>query len=72
VPWDETQDFGYALQACNVSSGLGNFSELEYHVPAIGAGTGLVRCEDISQTWAFRGDRTAIERIVRQLVTPET
>ena len=40
VPWSDAQDLGYAVQACNVHSALGSFSELEYHVPAIGPGTG--------------------------------
>ena len=70
VPWGDPHDFGYAVQACNIHSALGSFSELEYHVPAIGAGTGRVRCEDISQTWAFRGSREAIDRIVGCLLTP--
>lgn len=34
VPWDDPSDLGYAVQACNVNSRLGSFSELEYHVPA--------------------------------------
>jgi hypothetical protein len=69
VPWSDPLDVGYALQACNVNSALGSFSELEYHAPAIGAGTGRVACEDISQTWAYRGSRTAIDRVVERLVT---
>ena len=36
VPWTETDCFGWAVQACNVKSQLGVFSELEYHIPAIG------------------------------------
>lgn len=69
VPWGDTQDFGYVVQACNVNSALGSFSELEYHVPAIGSGTGRTRCEDFSQTWAFRGPRAAIDQIAGQLLT---
>jgi len=71
VPWTDVEDEGYALQACNVDSGLGSFSELEYHVPGIGGETGLVFCEDVSQTWAYRGSRSAIDRIVGQLVTSD-
>jgi hypothetical protein len=60
---------GDAFQACSVSSeALGNFSELEYHAPAIGAGTGLNRCEDVSQVWAFRGDRTSIECVAKRIL----
>ena len=66
VPWRETTDLGYAVQACNVSSGLGNFSELEYHVPAIGEGCS--RSEDVSQVWAFRGVATNIQKIAAVLL----
>jgi hypothetical protein len=71
VPWGDLQDLGYVVQACNVDSALGSFSELEYHVPAIGSGTGRVQCEDFSQTWAFRGRRAAIDRIVGHLLTSD-
>jgi hypothetical protein len=68
VPWSDTADFGYAIQACNVNSQLGAFSELEYHVPAIGPGTGAAYSEDVAQVWAFRGDRQAIERVAGSLL----
>src|SRR6202011_1698110 len=55
VPWTESENLGFSIQACNVKSGLGSFSELEYHMPAIGRGTGLTAFEDLSQIWAFRG-----------------
>jgi hypothetical protein len=71
VPWTETDYFGFAVQACNVNSNLGAFSELEYHIPAIGRGTGATRCDDAAQVWAFRGPRTPIELIARTLLTPE-
>lgn len=70
-PWSDPQDLGYAIQACNVHSGLGSFSELEYHVPAIGAGTRIARCEDVTQTWAFSGARAEIDQIVGCLLIPE-
>lgn len=69
VPWTETDYFGFAVQACNVNSKLGEFSELEYHIPAIG-GTGVTRCEDAAQVWAFRGNRAQIELIAKALLTP--
>ncbi len=47
------------------------FSELEYHVPAIGGGTGLSQVEDRSQLWAFRGARHDIPNIVRALLSAE-
>ena len=71
VPWREPGNFGFAIQACNVDSGLGSFSELEYHVPAIGAGTGLASYEDVSQIWAFRGPAGSIRSIARRLLSPE-
>jgi hypothetical protein len=68
VPWSDTADFGYAIQACNVNSQLGAFSELEYHVPAVGPGSGAAFSEDVAQVWAFRGDREAIERVAGSLL----
>jgi len=70
VPWTDTGDFGYSTQACNVNSGLGSFSELEYHCPAIGAGTGRMRYDDESAIWAFRGPTDSIQAIGRSLLSP--
>lgn len=72
VPWDDPTDLGYSTQACNVNSGLGQFSELEYHIPAIGGGTGRTRCDDAAQVWAFRGAREALAAITKTLLGPET
>jgi hypothetical protein len=47
------------------------FSEMEYHVPAIGGGTGLNQTEDRSQLWAFRGSREDIAKIARALLSNE-
>jgi hypothetical protein len=71
VPWNAPADRGYAVQACNVNSGLGCFSELEYHAPAIGPGTGRRSCDDVSQVWAFRGPRGEIDRIAHSLLSPD-
>ncbi len=71
VPWRETTNFGYAVQACNVDSALGSFSELEYHVPAIGKDTGRSRSDDISQVWAFRGLPAHIQSIALALLSPD-
>ena len=71
VPWTEDGDLGYSTQACNVNSALGAFSELEYHSPAIGYGTGLTHCDDNSQVWAFRGPEDRIRFIARSLISPE-
>jgi hypothetical protein len=71
VPWAEPNNFGFAFQACNVNSQLGAFSELEYHVPAIGSQQKGSRCEDESQVWAFRGTQDAIMSIARKLLSSE-
>jgi hypothetical protein len=71
VPWTEPEDRGYSTQACSVNSRWGMFSEMEYHVPAIGGATGLRQIEDRSQLWAFRGSREDIEKIARALLSNE-
>jgi hypothetical protein len=55
APWTDPDRLGFAVQACNINNELGAFSELEYHIPAIGHGTGATRCDDAAQVWAFRG-----------------
>jgi len=69
VPWTDPSWFGFAVQACNVNSSLGAFSEFEYHTPAVGHRSGDRHCTDTSQVWAFRGSRTRILRIARLLVS---
>jgi hypothetical protein len=71
VPWVETDNFGFAFQACNVNSGLGAFSELEYHVPAAGPSDGQSRSEDQSQMWAFRGPDQAVRSIAQRLLAAD-
>ena len=74
VPWSEsgkTGDLGYSIQACNVNNNLGSFSELEYHVPAIGLDTGRDSSDDISQIWAFRGSESSVRDVARMLLSPE-
>ena len=71
VPWADQDDFGYSTQACNVKSHLGCFSELEYHIPAIGKGTGRTRCDDAAQVWAFRGTKEQIQTIAHTLLSAE-
>ena len=71
VPWTEPDDKGYSTQACSVNSRWGMFSEMEYHVPAIGGETGLSHIEDRSQLWAFRGQQADIKKIARALLSPE-
>ncbi|MCB9770004.1 MAG: hypothetical protein H6752_17535 [Candidatus Omnitrophica bacterium] len=70
VPWKDEKDLGYSTQACNVNSGLGSFSELEYHIPAIGKPTGRVQCNDTAQVWAFRGSRSQVVSISKVLLSP--
>lgn len=70
VPWEETDYYGYSTQACNINSELGQFSELEYHIPAIGYNTGFTRRDDQAQVWAFRGPRESILKIARVLLSP--
>ncbi len=71
APWGDPDDLGYSTQACNVNSGLGSFSELEYHIPAIGGKTGRTRCDDAAQVWAFRGPLEPVQAIARRLLSPE-
>ena len=71
VPWDDTNDYGFAVQACNVNVGLEQFSELEYHVPAIDPDSDHSRCIDTSQVWAFRGLKDDIRSVARILLGME-
>jgi hypothetical protein len=71
VPWTEPDDRGYSTQACSVNSRWGMFSEMEYHVPAIGGDTGLSHIEDRSQLWAFRGSREDMIQIAQALLSNE-
>ena len=59
---------GYGVQACNVNGKWGIFSELEYHVPAIGVPGAPQRSEDFAQVWAYRGNREQIARIAKELL----
>ncbi len=69
VPWRDTGYLGFSTQACNIKSALGQFSELEYHIPAIGYHTGAIRCDDTAQVWAFRGSIQQVQGITRILLT---
>ena len=62
-------DYGYAFQMCRVDEvEFGSFCEMEYHAPALGAWPDPTRSEDVSQLWAFRGTRSAIDAITRKLL----
>ena len=71
APWKDPEDLGYSTQACNVNSALGAFSELEYHIPAIGGKTGLRRCDDVAQVWAFRGSEDKVRAAAHCLLSEE-
>ncbi len=71
VPWTEPNDKGYSTQACSVNSRWGMFSEMEYHVPAIGGTTGQSYVEDRSELWAFRGAQEDIKSIAHALLSNE-
>jgi hypothetical protein len=68
VPWTDPDRLGFAVQACNVNNELGAFSELEYHIPAIGHGTGRTRCDDAAQVWAFRGTERQMATVRKLLL----
>jgi hypothetical protein len=68
APWTEPNDLGYGVQACNVNGKWGVFSELEYHIPAIGVPGAPARSEDFAQVWAYRGTRAQIARIAQELL----
>lgn len=70
VPGTEPDNVGFAFQACNVNSGLGAFSEMEYHVPAVGSKSGTYLSTDESQVWAFRGSENAVRSVARRLLSP--
>ena len=71
VPAAEPDNFGFAFQACNINSSLGAFSELEYHVPAIGSKSCQSFSQDESQLWAFRGPEAVVKSIARRLLSSE-
>ncbi len=63
TPWDDREDVGYAVQCYDDDGSLGDFGEMEYHTPAIGAETGGSEYTDCSQVWAFSGEEKAIREI---------
>jgi hypothetical protein len=71
TPFGAGSDSACAVQACNIRSDLGSFSELEYHTPAVSGTDGHRRRVDESHLWAFRGPETAILEAARRLVFPE-
>ena len=69
IPWGGEEGRGCPIQICHVDHpALGQFSELEYHAPAIGGTTGLTRGEDSSQVWAFRGPFAEVNKVSELLL----
>jgi len=71
APWMDPDDLGYAVQVCNLNGKYGIFSELEYHIPAIGVPGAPARAEDFAQVWAYRGSRGQMARVARELLGVE-
>ena len=71
VPKSAPEDLGYSVFAVSIDSALGDFTEMEYHAPAIRANLGKVRTTDVSQIWAFSGNHDMIRKIVRLLLAEE-
>lgn len=69
VPWNDFDDVGYSVQACNVNNRHGRFSELEYHAPSGISDNGSMLSKDKSVTWAFRGSQDEIVTVARTLVS---
>ncbi|MDD5728131.1 MAG: hypothetical protein PHV59_06180 [Victivallales bacterium] len=60
---------GYMVECCSVSNpALGNFSELEYHLPAIGGNTDTKAAGGNHQVWAFAGTPDRISELAGQLL----
>jgi len=54
-------------QVVQLWDGFG-FGELEYHTPAIGAAPLPAALQDVSELWAFDGDRDSIQELGRELL----
>jgi hypothetical protein len=68
-PWTDPGDPGYCVQACSIGDPTADsFSELEYHIPAIGGESGRTHAEDLAQVWAYRGSRGEIASIAEKLL----
>ncbi|MCC6127241.1 MAG: hypothetical protein IT426_19950 [Pirellulales bacterium] len=65
----DLEDFGYAVQLCRIDDAVfGSYCELEYHAPAWGDLPDPPLSEDVSQVWAFRGPRDAIDAVAYKLL----
>jgi len=71
TPWNQPEDTGYAVQCYNDNGDFGNFGELEYHSPAIGADTGGNEYRDISRIHIFTGTKSQILDLGRPHFAPD-
>lgn len=68
TPFTDRKLEGSCVQICNYWTPSVAFTELEYHGPAIGFGTGRSMHHDCCQTWAYRGPAPDIARIAGLLL----
>lgn len=69
VPLHSPELSGQVFQACNINADyLGRFAELEYHALPVSARLGVFQRRDVSQVWAFRGSRSAIDAAAQRLL----
>lgn len=71
VPKMSPDDLGYSVFSVSIDSALGDFTEMEYHAPAIRAELGEVCTKDVSQIWAFRGNHDQIRKITGLLLAED-
>jgi hypothetical protein len=62
TPFNDRSYEGSCVQICNYRPPTVAFTELEYHGPALGFGTGRSIHHDFCQTWAYRGNAADVAR----------
>jgi hypothetical protein len=72
APKNDPSHTGDAIQGCCVNNEKGQFSELEYHCPALTGASGRSEIHDVSQVWAYRGPAREIRRIASVLLGRDT
>jgi hypothetical protein len=72
TPKTDPTHTGDAIQGCCVNNEKGQFSELEYHCPALPGASGRSQIHDVSQVWAYRGPAREIRRIASVLLGRDT
>jgi hypothetical protein len=68
TPFNDRSCEGSCVQICNYRPPTIAFTELEYHGPATGFGTGRLIHHDCCQTWAYRGNAADIAQIAGVLL----